>query len=273
MRWTDHAWTEELGVDLGISGRRAIVCASSQGLGLACAVALAQEGVDVAINGRDEERLAAAAKTVKEHAAGGEVRAVQADITTDEGREALLSAWDEPDILITNNRGPKPIYFLDASLADLEQAMLLHYWTPLALVRAVIDGMRARKFGRIVSITSAMVASPHPSQAPSAGARTALWAVMKGLSKTVAIDNVTINQLLPQRIDSPRQIEVARAYMKEANITFEEARRMQAEDMPTGRMGLPSEFAAACAFLCSKHAAYISGTSLRLDGGDYRGLI
>ena len=127
--------------------------------------------------------------------------------------------------------------------------------------------------GRIVSITSAMVASPHPSQAPSAGARTALWAVMKGLSKTVAIDNVTINQLLPQRIDSPRQIEVARAYMKEANITFEEARRMQAEDMPTGRMGLPSEFAAACAFLCSTHAAYISGTSLRLDGGDYRGLI
>jgi len=260
-------------VDLGISGRRAIVCASSQGLGLACAIALAQEGVDVAINGRDEERLAAAAKTVKEHAAGGEVRAVQADITTDEGRKALLSAWDEPDILITNNRGPKPIYFLDASLADLEQAMLLHYWTPLALVRAVIDGMRARKFGRIVSITSAMVASPHPSQAPSAAARTALWAVMKGLSKTVAIDNVTINQLLPQRIDSPRQIEVARAYMKEANITFEEARRMQAEDMPTGRMGLPSEFAAACAFLCSNHAAYISGTSLRLDGGDYRGLI
>jgi 3-oxoacyl-[acyl-carrier protein] reductase len=260
-------------VDLGINGRRAIVCASSQGLGLACAIALAQEGVDVAINGRDEEKLAAAAKTVKEHAAGGEVRSVQADITTEEGREALLGAWDEPDILITNNRGPKPIYFLDASLADLEQAMLLHYWTPLALVRAVIDGMRARKFGRIVSITSAMVASPHPSQAPSAGARTALWAVMKGLSKTVAIDNVTINQLLPQRIDSPRQIEVARAYMKEANITFEEARRMQAEDMPTGRMGLPSEFAAACAFLCSQHAAYISGTSLRLDGGDYRGLI
>ena len=114
-------------MDLGISGRRAIVCASTQGLGLACAIALAQEGVDVAINGRDEERLAAAAKTVKEHAAGGEVRAVQADIATDEGREALLGAWDEPDILITNNRGPKPVYFLDASLADLEQAMLLHY--------------------------------------------------------------------------------------------------------------------------------------------------
>ncbi len=151
--------------------------------------------------------------------------------------------------------------------------MLLHYWTPLALVRAVIDGMRARKFGRIVSITSAMVASPHPSQAPSAGARTALWAVMKGLSKTVAIDHVTINQLLPQRIDSPRQIEVARVYSREQNISFEEARRMQAEDMPTGRMGLPSEIAAACAFLCSKHAAYISGTNLRLDGGDYRGLV
>ena len=141
---------------------------------------------------------------------------MQADITTEDGREALLGAWDEPDILITNNRGPKPIVFLDASVADLETAMLLHYWTPLALVRAVIDGMRARKFGRIVSITSAMVASPHPSQAPSAGARTALWAVMKGMARTIMKDNVTVNQILPQRIDSPRQIEVARAYMEEA---------------------------------------------------------
>ncbi len=260
-------------MDLGIRGRRAIVCASTQGIGLACAIALAQEGVDVAINGRDEERLAAAAKTVKEQAAGGEVRAVQADITTPEGREALLGIYDEPDILITNNRGPKPTYLLEASIADLELAMLLHYWTPVTLVRAVIDGMRARKFGRIVNITSAMVAAPHPSQAPSAAARTALTAVMKGLSRTVAIDNVTINQLLPQRIDSPRQIEVARVYSREQNISFEEARRMQAEDMPTGRMGLPSEIAAACAFLCSKQAAYISGTNLRLDGGDYRGLI
>lgn len=260
-------------MDLGISGKRAIICASSQGLGLACAIALAEEGVNVALNGRDEGRLAAAVKTVREHAADGEVQAVQADITTEDGREALLGAYAEPDILITNNAGPRPTAFLEASVADLERAMLLHYWTPLALVRAVIDGMRARKFGRIVNITSAMVASPHPSQAPSAGARTALTAVMKGLSRTVAIDNVTINQLLPQRIDSPRQVEVARVYMREQNISFEEARRMQAEGMPTGRMGLPGELAAACAFLCSKQAGYISGTGLRLDGGDYRGLI
>jgi 3-oxoacyl-[acyl-carrier protein] reductase len=260
-------------MDLGISGRHAIVCASSQGLGLACATALAREGVHVVINGRDEERLAAAVKTVQEQAAGSEVRAVQADITTEDGRAALLGAFDEPDILITNNAGPKPTSFLDASVADLERAMLLHYWTPLALVRAVIDGMRARKFGRIVSITSAMVASPHVSQAPSAGARTALWAVMKGMSRTVAIDNVTVNQVLPQRIDSPRQIEVARVYMREQNISFEEARKMQADGMPPGRLGRPSELAAACAFLCSTHAAYISGTSLRLDGGDYRGLL
>jgi len=260
-------------MDLGISGRRAIVCASSQGLGLACAIALAQEGVHVALNGRGEERLAAAVKTVQEHGDGSEVTGVQADITTDDGRETLLRAYDEPDILITNNAGPRPTAFLDASVADLERAMLLHYWTPLALVRGVIDGMRARKFGRIVNITSAMVAAPHPSQAPSAGARTALTAVMKGLSRTVARDNVTINQILPQRIDSARQIEVARVYMREQNITFEEARRMQAEDMPTGRMGLPSELAAACAFLCSAQAGYISGTNLRLDGGDYRGFL
>jgi 3-oxoacyl-[acyl-carrier protein] reductase len=260
-------------MDLGISGRHAIVCASTSGLGLACATALAQEGVHVAVNGRDEERLAAAVKQVQEHAAGSEVRAVQADITTEDGRQALLAAWDEPDILITNNRGPKPIAYLDASVEDLELAMLLHYWTPLALVRGVIDGMRARKWGRIVSITSAMVASPAPSQAPSAGARTALWAVLKGMARTIMIDNVTVNQIMPQRIDSPRQIDVARAYMAEHNISFEEARKMQTEGQPGGRLGLPTEFAAACAFLCSEHAAYISGTSLRLDGGDYRGLL
>lgn len=260
-------------MDLEIRGRRAIVCASSQGIGLACAVALAQEGVDVAINGRDKDRLAAAVEMVRQRADGGEVRAVRADITTEEGREELLRAYDEPDILVTNNGGPKPAFLLEVSVADLERAMLLHYWTPLALVRSVIDGMQARKFGRIVNITSAMVASPHPSQAPSAAARTALTAVMKGLSRTVAKDNVTINQILPQRIDSPRQIEIARVYMREQNISFEEARRMQAEGMPPGRLGLPSELAAACAFLCSKQAAYISGTSLRLDGGDYRGLL
>lgn len=260
-------------MDLGIKGRRAVVCGSSQGLGFACAKALAQEGVYVTLNGRDETKLASAADELRQHAPDVEVLTVQADITTEAGREALLSAFAEPDILVTNNAGPKPGTFLDTSMAEFERAMLLHYWTPLALVREVVDGMRARKFGRIVNITSAMVAHPHPRQAPSAGARSALTAVMKGLSRTVAEDNVTINQILPERIDSPRQVEVAKVEMREQNITFEEARKQQAEGMPAGRMGLPSEFGAACAFLCSVHAGYITGTNLRLDGGNYRGLV
>lgn len=259
-------------MDLGLAGRRAIVCASTAGLGLACAVALAEEGASVVINGRDEERLRAAAELVGA-VAKGDVTAVQADITTPEGREALLAAESEPDILVNNNRGPNPDGFFEVTDSDLEEALVLHYWTPLALARAVLPGMRQRAFGRIVNITSAMVAAPRPVQIPSAGARTALTAVMKGLAREVARDGVTINQILPERVLSGRQMQNARRIAEREGISVEEALDGMAAAMPPGRMGEPSELGAACAFLCSVQAGYINGTNLRLDGGNYFGLI
>jgi 3-oxoacyl-[acyl-carrier protein] reductase len=258
-------------MNLGIDGRWAIVCASSQGLGRACAEALAAEGVNVVINGRDPDRLGKTAAALE--ANGVQVRSVAADITTDAGREQLLAACPEPDILVTNNAGPRPGGLLEVSDEDLARALELHYWTPIRLVRAVVGGMRERRFGRIVNITSAMVTSPSPLMAASAGARTGLTAVMKGLAKEVASDNVTVNQLLPERIDSGRQVQMATIEAERSGISYAEARRRQAESIAAKRHGLPTEFGAACAFLCSVNAGYISGQNLHLDGGSYRGLI
>jgi 3-oxoacyl-[acyl-carrier protein] reductase len=246
-------------VDLGIAGKWAVVCASSQGLGRACAEALTAEGVNVVINGRDAERLGKAAADLGS-AHPVEVRAVPADITTAEGRAALLAACPEPDILVTNNAGPRPGVFTDVTEADMTQALDLHFHTPLALVRAVVDGMRARRFGRIVNITSAMVTTPNPFMAASSGARTGLTAVMKGLQRQNVRDNVTINQLA--RIEAERD-----------GVTLEEARHRQAASIAAGRLGRPEEFGAACAFLCSAQAGYISGDNLHLDGGSYAGLV
>jgi 3-oxoacyl-[acyl-carrier protein] reductase len=259
-------------VNLGISGRWAIVCASSQGLGRACAEALAAEGVNVVINGRDAERLEKAAAELRS-AHPVEVRTVPSDITTPEGRAALLAVCPEPDILVTNNAGPKPGAFTDVTEEDLARALDLHFYTPLALVRAVVDGMQARRFGRIVNITSAMVTAPNPFMPASAGARTGMTAVMKGLQRQTVADNVTINQLLPERIDSGRQQQMARVEAERDGVSFEEARRRQAASIAAGRFGRPEEFGAACAFLCSAQAGYISGVNLHLDGGSYAGLI
>jgi 3-oxoacyl-[acyl-carrier protein] reductase len=258
-------------MNLGIDGRWAVVCASSQGLGRACAEALAAEGVNVVINGRDAERLG---KTATDMAVSGvEVRPVAADITTQAGREQLLAACPEPDILITNNAGPRPGSLLEVSDEDLARALDLHYWTPIRLVRTVVGGMRERRFGRIVNITSAMVTAPNPFMPASAGARTGMTAVMKGLARDVAKDNVTVNQLLPERIDSGRQVQMAKVEAERAGITYREARRRQAESIAAKRFGRPEELGAACAFLCSAHAGYISGQNLHVDGGSYPGLI
>jgi 3-oxoacyl-[acyl-carrier protein] reductase len=259
-------------MDLGIAGRWAIVCASSQGLGLACAQALAAEGVNVVINGRDPERVEQAAAALRADCRV-QVRAVPADITTSQGRNDLLSACPDPDILVTNNAGPKPGSFTEIDDDDLAAALQLHYYAPLALVRAVIGPMRERSFGRIVNITSAVVASPHPLMAASTGARTGMTAVMKGLSRQAVADNVTINQLLPERIDSGRQLEVGRVEAQRYGISFEEARRRQAASIAAGRLGRPAELGAACAFLCGAQSGYISGVNLRLDGGSYVGLL
>jgi 3-oxoacyl-[acyl-carrier protein] reductase len=259
-------------LDLGIAGRNAIVCASSQGLGRACAEALSAEGVDVVLNGRDADKLALAAEEIR--ALGvGDVSFVAADITTDNGRNELLAACPEPDIVVLNNRGPKPGSLDEITDDDLQVALELHFWTPIKIVQRVVPGMCERGFGRIVSITSAMVTTPRPSMLASTGARTGATAMLKAVSRDVARYNVTINCLLPERIDSPRQHQMANLAVERDGITYEEARAQMADSIAAKRLGRTSEFGAACAFLCSVHAGFISGTNLHLDGGSYPGLV
>jgi 3-oxoacyl-[acyl-carrier protein] reductase len=260
-------------MDLGIAGRNAIVCASSQGLGHACALALAREGVNVVLNGRHSDKLSGARDAILERASDVVVRCVTADICTPSGRAELLAACPDADILVTNNAGPPPGKLDDwdheAWLAAFESNMI----APILLIRALLPGMRARKFGRIVNITSAMVKSPHPLMGLSTAARTALTAACKSISRAAAADNVTINNLLPERIDTPRQEFMARRMMREQSITMEEARRQIVSSIAAQRFGRPEEFGDACAYLCSAQAGFISGQNLQLDGGSYHGLI
>jgi len=259
-------------MDLGIKGRKAIVCASSQGLGLACATSLAREGCVIFINGRDESRLA---KAVAEIQAATGVRAtpVAADINTEPGRAKLVTACPQADILINNNAGPPPGELADwdhaAWLAALEANML----APILLIRGLLPGMRQRRFGRIVNITSAMVKSPRAHMGLSTAARTGLTALCKSLVPEVAKDNVTINNLLPERIDTGRQRFLAERMMRMEKITYEEARAKIVDTIAAKRFGKPVEFGDACAFLCSEQASFISGQNLQLDGGSYKGLI
>lgn len=259
-------------MDIGIAGRRAIVCASSQGLGLACATALAREGCHVFINGRDPAHLAAAVAGIRD-AVGREVTAVVADIDQPAGRATLLAACREPDILVNNNRGPNPGEFTDFAEDDWLGAIGSNMLAPLMMMRAVLPGMRQRRFGRIVNITSAMVKSPRPGMELSTAARAALTAASKAVSRQVAADNVTINNLLPERIDTDRQRFMTERMMKVQGIDREEARRRIADQLPAKRFGMPSEFGDACAFICSAQAGFITGQNLQLDGGGYHGLI
>ena len=258
-------------MDLGIAGRRALVCASSSGLGLACAAALAREGCEVWINGRDAERLEAARAQLA--ASGAVVHAVAADLVTPAGRDALLAACPEPDILVNNNAGPPPGELADWDHAAWIAALEANLLAPLLLVRAVLPGMRARRFGRIVNITSAMVKSPRATMALSTTARTGLTAFCKAMSFEAAADNVTLNNLLPERIDTPRQQQMAERLMQRDGIDLDEARRRIAMSIAARRMGRPEEFGDACAYLCSAQAGFISGQNLQLDGGSYPGLI
>jgi 3-oxoacyl-[acyl-carrier protein] reductase len=259
-------------MDLGIAGRTALVCASSRGLGKACALALAGEGVDVVVNGRTEETLQQAAEEIRSQARVA-VTPVLADVTTAEGRARLLEACPDPDILVNNNAGPRPGAFTEKTHEDWIEALEANMLGALALIRAVLPGMRSRRFGRIVNITSAMVTSPRPHMAISSGPRAALTAVCKGLSIEASPHNVTINNLLPERFDTDRQRFMARRDMERDGITMEEARARIAATIPAGRMGRPEEFGATCAFVCSAHAGYMTGMNIHLDGGAYPGLV
>ncbi|MDQ0474936.1 SDR family oxidoreductase [Labrys wisconsinensis] len=259
-------------MDLGLQGRTAMVCGSSRGLGRACAAALAAEGVDVLVTGRtpaDVERTVAEINA----RGGGRASGLACDVTTAEGRAALLRALPAADILVNNSAGPAPRAFLDTEEADWPAAAERNMTAPLLLTKALLPGMIARRFGRIVNITSAMVTTPRALMSLSAAPRAGLTAAMKAISLDVARHNVTINNLLPERIDTDRQIFMAEAAARREAISFEEARARQVESIAARRLGRPEEFGAACAFLCSALAGFISGQNLHLDGGSYPALV
>jgi 3-oxoacyl-[acyl-carrier protein] reductase len=259
-------------MDLGIQGKKAIVCASSRGLGKACALSLAREGVDVVINGLHSQRLDAA-KAEIEALRAGKVSAVLADINTEEGRATLIAACPDADILVNNNEGPPPGQFAKWQRDDIQTAVDANLMAPVFMIQGVIEGMKERHFGRIVNITSAMVKSPRGPMGLSTAARSGLTAMCKGLSVEVAPFNVTINNMLPERFDTDRQKFMAEMAMKMKNISREEAVAEIEASIAAGRMGQPSEFGDACAYLCSAQAGFISGQNLQLDGGSYPGLI
>ena len=257
-------------MDLGIAGRTALVCAASKGLGRGCAEALAAEGVNVVIVARTAETLEATAAEIRA-ATGVDVKAVACDITTPEGRAAALAACPQPDILVNNAGGPPTGDFRQFTHDDWIRALESNMLTPIELIRATIDGMIGRGFGRVVNITSSAVKAPIDVLGLSNGARSGLTGFVAGLARKVAPQGVTINNLLPGMFDTDRIVATIAAQAKAQDIPVEEARRRRIASIPAGRFGTPDEFGRACAFLCSTHAGYITGQNWLIDGGSYPG--
>ncbi len=253
-------------MDLGIAGKRAIICASSKGLGRGCAMALAQEGVDVVINARNAAELEATAADIRK-ATGVKVTAVAADVTKADGRKALLAACPDPDILVTNAGGPPPGDFHDWNEKEWNDALNNNMITPIMLIKAVIDPMIARRFGRIVNITSRSVRTPLFHLGLSNGARAGLTGFVAGLSRQVARHNVIINNLLPGPFATERQMSGVRREAEKAGVPVEQHLAKKQAEVPVGRFGTPEEFGAACAYLCSTQAEFIVGHNLLMDGG------
>ncbi|CAB3786799.1 SDR family oxidoreductase [Pararobbsia alpina] len=257
-------------MDLGIAGRRALVCASSKGLGRGCAEALAAEGVEVTILARSRDALERTAEEIRAKT-GAKIIAVACDITTPEGRTAALAACPEPDILVNNAGGPSPGDFRDWEREDWIAALDSNMLTPIELIRQTIDSMVARGFGRIVNITSSSVKAPIEVLGLSNGARSGLTGFVAGAARRFASHNVTINNLLPGAFDTDRIRKVNEAVAAKNQISIEEVRAQRQKSIPAGRYGQPDEFGAACAFLCSAHAGYITGQNWLVDGGAYPG--
>ena len=258
-------------MDMGIRGKTALVCAASKGLGRACAMALAAEGANVIITARGREALEATADEIRK-ATGATVTAVAGDITTPEGRAAALApAKGNVDILVNNAGGPKPGDFRDWDRDTWIAAIDSNMLTPIELIKATVDGMIARKFGRIVNITSGAVKAPIDILGLSNGARSGLTGFVAGLSRKTVAHNVTINNLLPGPFATERLNVTLSTWAKRDGITIEEAANRRKAENPAGRFGQPEEFGAACAFLCSAHAGYITGQNWLLDGGHYPG--
>lgn len=259
-------------MDLGIKGRKAIVCAASKGLGKGCALALAREGVDVVISARTAETLEATAEEIRK-ATGVAVTAVPGDVTTEEGRAALLDACPNPDILVNNAGGPPPGDFKDFSMDDWRKAVEANMITPLALIKSTVYGMRERGFGRIVNITSFSVKAPIAQLELSNGARAGLTGAVAVLARKSAADNVTINGMLPGPFDTDRLRGTSHKLAEAKGISFDEAHAERMKEVPAGRFGTADEFGAMCAFLCSQHGGYITGQNIVLDGGSYQGML
>jgi 3-oxoacyl-[acyl-carrier protein] reductase len=253
-------------MDLGIKGREAIVCASSRGLGRGCALQLARAGCNVVLNGRDPQTLE---RTAAEIAAetGARISFVAADVSTHEGQKALLDACPQPDILVNNNGGPPRRDFRELSRADMLEGVTQNMVTPIELTQKVLDGMCERGFGRIVNITSLTVYTAVPGLDLSSGARAGLTAFLAGVSRGAAKHNVTINNLLPGKMDTDRLRGGFEFTAKRLGITVQEARERETETIPAARLGTAEEFGALCAFLCSVHAGYITGRNFLVDGG------
>lgn len=253
-------------MDLGLKGRKAIVCASSRGLGRGCALALAESGCDLVINGRDAAKLAETAGEIRSRF-GVEVTEILADVSSADGQRALLEACPDPDILVNNNGGPKLRDFRELDRAAILDGVTQNMVTPIELIRAVIDGMAERGFGRIVNITSLSVLQPIPGLDLSSGARAGLTAFLAGVARTVAHRNVTINNILPGKFDTDRIRSTMKFNAEKAGISLDEQAGRLTAEIPAKRLGTPEEFGQACAFLASTHAGYITGQNLVLDGG------
>lgn len=260
-------------MDLGIRGKRALVCASSKGLGRACAMALAAEGVHVTLTARGAEALAATAKTIRAASPGVEVVEVVGDITTPEGRAQALAAAGQIDILVNNAGGPPPGDFRDWTRDDWIKALDANMLTPIELIKATVDGMMARRFGRIVNITSAAVKAPIDVLGLSNGARTGLTGFVAGLARKTVRHNVTINGLLPGPFDTDRLRGVTAGQAKASGTPVEEIMKKRMSENPAGRFGDPEEFGLACAFLCGAKAGFITGQNILLDGGAFPGTL
>jgi len=257
-------------MDFGIRGKSALVCASSKGLGKGCALALAAEGVNLTLIARGTDALNATAEEIR-RTFSVKVAAIAADITTPEGRAAALAACPQPDILVNNAGGPPPGDFREWDRAIWVKALDANMLTPIELIKATVDGMMARKFGRIVNITSSAVKAPIDILGLSNGARSGLTGFVAGLSRKTIANGVTINNLLPGPFDTDRlqQSNVAAAKMQ--GKPLEEVRLTRMKGVPAGRFGTIEEFGALCAFVCSAQASYITGQNFLIDGGSYPG--
>ena len=259
-------------MDLGIAGRKAIVCASSRGLGRACAAALAQAGCTVVINGRNSHVLEETAAQLRK-TTGATIVPVAADVATPEGQCMLFAACPQPDILVNNNAGPPFRDFRELNRQQMIEGVVANMIVGIELTQKAIDTMVSRKFGRIVNITSGSVKMPLAGLDLSSGARAGLTAFLAGVARSVAASNVTINFLLPGTFDTERLQSNITANAKNKGISLDQAAAERIATVPARRFGHPDEFGAACAFLCSAHAGYITGQNILIDGGAFPGVM